>query len=226
MPQTGHSRAGPASGDALPVTIHRYPKPAAGLYGFPPEPSQCGNPLPQRSARFLTHRVVPAPSMRGGRCSAHLAGHPEIQSPSMPFGSGGTLRPPGSSWRCPRRQGFFALGVGRGRCDARALLDVTPIGLRFYALGVGQGVATMCLLVTVPCITAFLCPRGRAGRCDSPASRSPASSLSCKFLCPRGRAGRCDMIVGETYAWAALGYGFYALGVGRGVAKDADFNGL
>jgi hypothetical protein len=137
--------------------------------------------------------------------------------------------------------GFYALDVGRGTA-MRGLLDRRPLpvlvsmpsisggALRlstctsswptgrssFYALDVGRGAATAVLSQLTVWIPVFLCPRCRAGRCDTRASSTCCTSTgrfyaldvgrgaatACQacstmrstssFLCPRCRAGRCD----------------------------------
>ncbi len=89
--------------------------------------------------------------------------------------------------------GFYALGVGLG--FATNVIAIGAVLFCFYALGVGLGFATVGLGIGIPTYSAyrFLCPRCRAGVCDTGAPATPRCRR--RFLCPRCRAGVCD------YTW-------------------------
>ena len=110
--------------------------------------------------------------------------------------------------------------LGLGSCDARIALGII-IGVgSVQCPGRRPGIATNSA-VNAESVQygRFLCPRCRAGDCDSRRYFAEQRRRGRKFLCPRGRAGDCDR-AGTPECPRPSYLCFYALGVGLGIATD------
>ena len=162
------------------------------------------------------------PRCRAGVCDRRwaMSSSSLLGTVSMPSVSGGGLRrqlAPSAS-RPLERQGFYALGVGRGFatgflcrrasdhprlflcprcragvCDHQLVPHGTPFKVSFYALGVGRGFATLLPVSTRrPATATVSMPSVSGGGLRLLRSKLSVTPQTRSFLCPRCRAGVCD----------------------------------